>query len=204
MYIACSILSLGYTRIAGVQAYNIDTRAFDELTPAVARKLIKSGELLGVLWEEPKMKYEEGRFVPDKEGFNKQNIIIKTAVGKFRPMYDDLPDQPVNSMYNIVRVIHMDYRGILYEIVSNRCDRIKVTEEQLRQLNEISPVAGVWITDSDIRVHEKIKIEDRRAVVESITTEKESTTMEEVFAGISNEVVDTKPKKARPFGKKKK
>lgn len=200
MYIACSVLSLGYTRIAGVQAYNTDTRAFDELTPAVARKLIKSGELLGVLWEEPEMKYEEGRFVPDKEGFNKQNIIIKTAVGKFRPMYDDLPDQPLNSMYNIVKVIHTDYRGTLYEIVSNRCDRIKVTEKQLRGLNEISPVAGIWITDSDIRVHEKIKIEDRRAVVESITTEKEPTTMEEVFA---DEVVDTKPKKAKPQTKKK-
>lgn len=202
MYIGCSILSLGYTRIAGVQAYNTDTRAFDELTPAVARKLIKSGELLGVLWEEPAMKYEEGRFVPD-EGFNKKNIIIKTAVGKYRPMYNDLPDQPINSMYNVVRVIHTDYRGTLYEIVSNRCDRIKVTEEQLRQLNEISPVAGVWIMDTDIRLHEAIKVEDRRAVVESITTEKEPTTMEEVFAGIDDEVVDTKPKKAKPQTKKK-
>lgn len=200
---ACSVLSLGYTRIAGVLAYNTGTRAFDELTPAVARKLIKSGELLGVLWEEPAMKYEEGRFVPDKEGFNKQNIIIKTAVGKYRPMYDDLPDQPINSMYNVVRVIRTDYRGTLYEIVSNRCDRIKVTEEQLRQLNEISPVAGVWITDTDIRVHEAIKVEDRRAVVESITTEKEPTTMEEVFGGIGDEVVDTKPKKAKPQTKKK-
>lgn len=160
MYYAVSVGMLGYTRIQSVVCYNSDTRTFDELTPAVARKLIEQGLVKGVLW---KNNEDGGEFIPDKDGFNKENIMVRTAAAKYRPLLNDMPGQPINSMYNVVRVIHTDYRGTLYEIVSNRYDRIKVTEVQLRNINSLSPVAGVWITDNDVVLADCIKIEDRRA-----------------------------------------
>ena len=160
MYYAVSVGMLGYTMIQSVVCYNSDTRTFDELTPAVARKLIEQGLVKGVLW---KNNEDGGEFIPDKDGFNKENIMVRTAAAKYRPLLNDMPGQPINSMYNVVRVIHTDYRGTLYEIVSNRYDRIKVTEVQLRNINSLSPVAGVWITDNDVVLADCIKIEDRRA-----------------------------------------
>ena len=161
MLYAVSIAMLGYTRLQSVTVYNSETRAFDELTPAVARRYIKSGQVVGIEWKEAD-NYDKGEFVPDKEGFNKQNIMVRTAAGKFRPFYNDKPGQPINSMYNVVRIIYTDYRGVLYEVVSNRFDRIKLTEEQLRGLNSLEPVAGVWIHDDHIVSAGCITVEDRR------------------------------------------
>jgi len=162
MYFAVSVGMLGYTRIQSVVCYNSETRAFDELTPAIARRAIESKQLKGVLWQANGGEDENGgMFVPDTEGFNKHNIMVKTAACKFRPLLRDLPGLPVNSMYNVVRVLYTDYRGTLYEIVSNRYDRIKITEEHLRKLDAISPVAGVWITENEIKIADGIKIEDR-------------------------------------------
>lgn len=162
MYFAVSVGMLGYTRIQSVVCYNSATRTFDELTPAIAKHGIKTGQVKGVLWQDNGDEDENGgMFIPDKEGFNKQNIMVKTAAAKFRPLLGDLPGVPVNSMYNVVRVLHTNYRGTLYEIVSNRYDRIKVTESQLRELNNISPVAGVWFTENEIKIADGIKIEDR-------------------------------------------
>ena len=80
----------------------------------------------------------------------------------------DLPEQNVNSIYTVVRIIDTDYRGRLFEVVSNTCQRIKVTEEILRGLNDITVVAGVRIGD-DIEVLDGVEYEDRR---ESKTEEK--------------------------------
>lgn len=172
MYYAVSVGMLGYTRIQSVVCYNSETRTFDELTPAVARKLIEQGLVKGVLW---KNNEDGGEFIPDKDGFNKENIMVRTAAAKYRPLLNDMPGQPINSMYNVVRVIHTDYRGTLYEIVSNRYDRIKVTEVQLRNINSLSPVAGVWFKESGIVLDDSIKVEDRRAasmVEETVPEEK--------------------------------
>lgn len=160
MYYAVSVGMLGYTRIQSVVCYNSLTKTFDELTPAVARKLISEDKVKGVLWQNNE---DGGEFIPDKDGFNKENIMVRTAAAKYRPLLNDEPGKPINSMYNVVRVIHTDYRGTLYEIVSNRYDRIKVTEEQLRNINNISPVAGVWFKESRIVLDDSIKVEDRRA-----------------------------------------
>lgn len=163
MHYAVAIGMLGFTRLQSVIAYNSETRGFDEITPAAARRLIKSGQIAGILWEDDKNLYDGGKFLPDKEGFGKQNIMVKTAAGKYRPLLNDsgVAGQTVNSMYSVVRIIKTNYRGTLYEVVSNRYDRIKLTEEQLRGLSAIEPVGGVWIHEDHIITAGCIKVEDR-------------------------------------------
>lgn len=163
MHYAVAIGMLGFTRLQSVVAYNSETRGFDEITPAAARRLIKSGQIAGILWEEDADLYDGGKFLPDKEGFGKQNIMVKTAAGKYRPLLNDsgVAGQTVNSMYSVVRIIKTNYRGVLYEVVSNRCDRIKLTEQQLRGLYSIEPVGGIWLQDDHIITAACIKVEDR-------------------------------------------
>ena len=158
MLFAVSVGMLGYTRIQSVVVYNSKTRTFDELTPAIARNYIKSGLVKGVIWQNNE---DGGMFLPD-ESFNEKELLVKTAAGKFRPLLHDEPGMVVNSIYTVVRVLYTDYRGTLFEVVSNRYDRIKIPEEQLRLINAISPVAGVWISEDKIEVDESIPIEDRR------------------------------------------
>ena len=155
-----SVGFLGYTRCNNVCAYNPDSRGFDDLTPAEARRAIDNKQLKGVLWRNG----EEGpEFYPDSAGFNQKDIMIKSA-NKFRPMLNDvLAGNPVNSFLTVVRVIDTDYRGRLYEIVSNKYSRIKITEQNLRELNEITLIAGAVITDSEIKICDDVQYEDRRA-----------------------------------------
>ena len=201
MYFAVSVGMLGYTRIQSLVCYNSETRAFDELTPAIARRGIASGQVKGVQWKDNE---DGGEFIPDVEGFNKHNIMVKTAAAKFRPLLNDLPGKPINSMYNVVRVLFTNYRGTLYEIVSNRYDRIKVTEEQLRQLNEISPVAGVWISDNEIKVADCIENEDRTGKLKEKTNDnisKDKATKGDGITGEQAETEGAEPVKMEPVFK---
>lgn len=198
MYFATSIMMLGYTRINGVQAYNNVTREFNELTPAQARKLIEQGNLKGVLW---KNNEDGGAFVCDVDGWNQQEILVRTACGKFRPLVNDLPGRPINSIYTVVRVLDTDYRGRLFEVVSNTCARIKIEEQNLRELAAITTVAGVWITDTGIDLAEDVVYEDRRAICKA--TDSEPLTLDDVFGACENndsfmgENTDTEPEEPK-------
>lgn len=153
-----SLIYLGYTRNSGCILYDSDTREFLDTTPAEARRLIDCGLIKGIKWRNG----EEGpEFVCDTEGFNQQNIPVKSA-NKFRPYLNDLPGQPINSMYTVVRVLDTDYKGRLFEVVSNKCARIKLEEESLRQLSSLTNIAGVWITDDEIKIADGVMYEDRR------------------------------------------
>lgn len=160
MRYAVSIGYLGYTRCNNVCVYNPESRGFDDLTPAEARRFIDQKQLKGVAWRNG----EDGpEFYPDNEGFNQQDIMIKSA-NKFRPMlHDVLAGNPVNSFLTVVRVLDTDYRGRLYEIVSNKYSRLKVTEQNLRELNDITMIAGVWIKDNEIKVCDGVQYENRKA-----------------------------------------
>ena len=166
---------LGYTRISSLCVYNEDTRAFDDLTPAEGRRLINQKQLKGVICKKVD---DEFVFVCDKEGFNQQNIPVKSAC-KFRPLLNDYPGVDINSMYTVVRVLDTDYRGRLYEVVSNKCCRVKITEKNLRELAEITNIAGVWITEDEIKVADGIKYEDRRAASKEQAVEAVIETMTE-------------------------
>lgn len=150
-------LCLGYTRLVGCLVYSPQTREFNEITTAAARRALERGDILGVKWKDG----ADGEFIPD-EGFGMTNLLIKSGVGKYRPLYNDIPGEPVNSMYVVTRVLDTDYRGRLYEVVNQRCQRVKLEEEQLRKLAEITQVAGVRITDDSIEVLDGILYEDRR------------------------------------------
>lgn len=185
MLYAVSVGMLGYTRIQSVVVYNSKTRAFDELTPAIARNYIKSGLVKGVVWQNNE---DGGMFLPDKD-FNQNEILVKTAAGKFRPLLHEEPGMPVNSIYTVVRVLYTDYRGTLFEVVSNRYDRIKISEEQLRVINAISPVAGVWISEDKIEVDESIPIEDRRGfefTCQECKPVSVRNTMDNVFSDVAD------------------
>lgn len=160
MRYAVSVGFLGYTRCNNVCVYNPESRGFDDLTPAEARRYIDRKQLKGVLWRNG----DEGpEFYPDVNGFNQKDIMIKSA-NKFRPMlHDVLAGNPVNSFLTVVRVLDTDYRGRLYEVVSNKYSRLKITEQNLRELNEITVIAGVWITDNEIKVCDGVQYENRKA-----------------------------------------
>lgn len=184
MKFAVSIGMLGYTRVNGLSCYNTDTKSFDDLTPAEARKEIDMGLIKGVKWRDG----DDGpEFYCDTEGFNQHDIMVKSA-NKFRPFVHDMIGQPINSMHSVVRVLDTDYRGRLYEIVSNKYQRVKLNGEQLRGLDDISKVSGVWIEENEIKVADGVVYEDRRAeksdkppaeAVEADFTNK--TTLKEMF-----------------------
>lgn len=165
---------LGYTRISSLCVYNEDTKCFDDLTPAEARRLINQKQLKGVICKKVDDEYI---FVCDSDGFNQKNIPVKSAC-KFRPLLNDYPGVEINSMYTVVRVLDTDYKGRLYELVSNKCCRVKITEKNLRELAEITNIAGVWITEDEIKVADGIKYEDRRAAAKEQAVEAVIETME--------------------------
>lgn len=153
-----SVGYLGYTRCNNVCAYNPESRGFDDLTPAEARRLIDLGQIKGILWRNG----EEGpEFYPDIKGFNQTDVMVKSA-NKFRPMVNDVVGAPINSFFTTVRVIDTDYIGRLYEVVSNKYSRVKFTEESLRKMAEITVISGIWITDDEIKVADGVMYEDRR------------------------------------------
>ena len=115
--------------------------------------------------------------------------MVKSAT-KFRPLLHDYPGLNINSMFTVVRVLDTDYRGRLYEVVSNKYCRVKITEENLRELANITNVAGVWIHEDRIEVIDGVLYEDRRAaskekaveaVIDPPEQSNEPTSMDEVF-----------------------
>ena len=159
MRYAVSLIYLGYTRNSGAVLFDSDTKEFLDSTPAEVRRLIDLGLVKGLKWRNG----DDGpEFVVDAEEFNQQNIPVKSA-NKFRPYLNDVPGAPINSMYTVVRVLDTDYRGKLYEVVSNKCARIKITEQNLRELSQLTNIAGVWITDNEIKVCDGVQYENRKA-----------------------------------------
>lgn len=159
MRYAVSLIYLGYTRNSGAVLFDSNTKEFLDSTPAEVRRLIDLGLVKGLKWRNG----DEGpEFVVDTEGFNQQNIPVKSA-NKFRPYLNDVPGAPINSMYTVVRVLDTDYRGRLYEVVSNKCARIKITEQNLRELSQLTNIAGVWIKDDEIKVCDGVQYENRKA-----------------------------------------
>ena len=138
-------LDLGYTRIAGYTLYDDVTEEFHETTPREVKELIKKDQVNG-------LKLVNDEIVLDVEGFNQRNLMIKTAVGKYRPLND--VDSLVTRMYAILDVV--DNGGeLMYEVITNYCGRKLMTEEFIRTLNSIGYVAGAIITDEKIKLLNK-------------------------------------------------
>ena len=151
--VAVAELMLGYTRVQGLVVYNSASKEFNEISPAQARRLIDSGELFGVKYE----KTEDGYEFHCDESFSQEDLMIKTACGKYRSMNNEIIGSSIlNSIYTVVKKIEYTDQNF-YEIVGTKCSRMVITEDNLRELNNISHVAGCWI-DSEITLHEAIPV----------------------------------------------
>lgn len=144
-------LDLGRTRIAGYVLFDDKTDEFQELTPKEVKVLIAEGRVNG-------LKLVGGEIKLDAEGFNQQNLMIKSAVGKFRSLYPS--SNVLNSMYAVVRYIICN-KGQFYELISNKAARIIVTPERLRVLMEVTFVAGVRLVGGEILLCKGVQIEDK-------------------------------------------
>ncbi len=138
-------LDLGYTRIAGYTLYDDVTEEFHETTPREVKELIKKDQVNG-------LKLVNDEIVLDTEGFNQRNLMIKSAVGKYRPLHET--DSLVTRMYAVLDVV--DNGGeLMYEVITNYCGRKLMTEEFVRTLSSIGYVAGAIITDEKIKLLNK-------------------------------------------------
>jgi len=146
-------IDLGVTRIAGYNLFCSESREFQETTPREVKALINQGQVNG-------LKLINGHMELDTDGFNMHNLKIKSACGRFRTLY---PADNMVNMYAVVRVIETD-NGRLYETISNKCARVKVTPERLNMMIEMGYyVAGVKMVDGQISICQGVTILDKRS-----------------------------------------
>ncbi|GAB6152557.1 hypothetical protein JCM17380_13070 [Desulfosporosinus burensis] len=151
---AINRIDLGMTRIAGWNLFDEVSRQFEETTPREVKDLIKRGLVNG-------LKLNNGQIELDTDGFNMRNLKIKSAVGKFRTLY---PADSMMNMYAVVRVIETDDGCKLYETISNKCDRKKITHERLNMMIEMGYyVAGVRLVEGKILICDGVTIQDKRS-----------------------------------------
>lgn len=167
MHIAVAVMMLGYTRTQGVVGYNTDTKSFDLITPALARKKIDNKEIYGILWRKNDSDMLE--FYPDKEGWNQSDIMILSGL-TYRPMINDIPGADVmNTIYSASKIIR-DKEKNKYEVVSNTFQRLLLTEEQLKEIAGITVVAGVKIEDNSVKACEGLPVEHVETKAKEKTT----------------------------------
>lgn len=139
-------LDLGYTRIAGYLLYDNLSQEFLETTPRDTKELVKKGQVNGLM-------LVSGEIELDEEGFNQKNLMVRTGVGKYRPLKDT--DSLINRMYAVIDVV--DCGGeIKYEVITNYCGRKLVDEDFIKSINFMGYVAGVKIADDGIQLCGKI------------------------------------------------
>lgn len=178
---AINRIDLGMTRIAGYTLYDEVSREFQETTPKEVKDLISRGQVNG-------LKLVDGEIELDKDVFCMSNLMVKSAVGKYRTLYPTT--SIVNCMYAVVRVIETD-NGRLYEIINNKCARVKVTPEKLKILMEIGYVAGVKMGEcGEIELCKGVTIEDKRTKAQAVDNQINiaNTNLEELLGNISKEI----------------
>lgn len=135
-------LDLGYTRIAGYLLYDSLTQEFQETTPKDTKELVKKGEVNGLVLINDEIELDE-------KGFRQKNLMIRTGVGKYRPLKDT--DSLINRMYAVVDVV--DCGGELkYEIITNYCGRKLVTKDFVKNIFHMGYIAGVDVIDDSIKL----------------------------------------------------
>lgn len=143
-------LDLGQTRIAGYLVYDSKSKEFQEKTPKEIATLINKNELNG-------LKITDGKVELDSN-FRVNNLMVKSGVGKFRKLYDD--DTVINCIYAVVKVIRYDDNTV-YEVINNRCARVKMNEERVKMLIEIGIVYGVKLIKNEISICKGVETDDR-------------------------------------------
>lgn len=132
-------LALGRTRVSGYTLYDHDSMAFEETTPRDVKRLIKEGVVNGLRLN------KQGEILLDEKGFNCKNLLVKSGVGNYRPLVPSV-DMLGHGMFALTKVACTD-DGLVYEIVSNECARLPITEQKLRALYSVGCLCGCWIND---------------------------------------------------------
>ncbi len=164
-------LDLGQTRVAGFTLFDPKSKEFRECTPKEVRQLILAGQVNG-------LKLCEDEIVLDSDGFNMRNLKIKSGVGNYRNMFPC--EHGEGKFYAVVRLIDTD-GGRLFEVVDNKCARVKMDAAKLMMLAAFSSVAGVRVHDGKIELCDGVIYEDRRS-------ELTESDLDKLFNG--DEVVD--------------
>lgn len=145
-------IDLGFTRIAGYILYDSETYEFKEMTPVPVATLTRKGCVNGLIID------KDGELIPDAEGWNMQNIKIKSGVGHYRDY--NAHTNKGDTVYSVVRAVSVDDKIILYEVINNRCVRMFVTPTVLLGINKLYLVGGVKITGDTITLCEGVIKED--------------------------------------------
>lgn len=164
-------LDLGQTRVAGFTLFDPKSKEFRECTPKEVKQLILAGQVNG-------LKLCEDEIVLDSDGFNMRNLKIKSGVGNYRNMFPC--EHGDGKLYAVVRLIDTD-DGRLFEVVDNKCARVKMDAAKLMMLAAFSSVAGVRVHDGKIELCDGVIYEDRRS-------ELTESDLDKLFNG--DEVVD--------------
>lgn len=174
-------IDLGVTRIAGYSLFCSETREIQETTPKEVKNLVNQGQVNG-------LKLINGKIELDTDGFNMRNLKIKSAVGKFRTLY---PADNMMNMYAVVRVIETDDGSTLYETISNKSARVKISHERLNMMIEMGYyVAGVRIVEGKIKVCDGVTIQDKRSKGEQTANQSctEVPEVEQLAEGANKEI----------------
>lgn len=150
---AVSQLSLGKTRVSGYLFYDHETMAFEETAPLEAKKLIKAGSVNG-------LKLEKGEVALDTKGYNMKDLTIRSGVGRYR-LFSNPEKYAEDNLFYLTKMFDAD-GGIAYEVVSNLCARLIISEQALRNLYYKNQLSGLWIDDAT----ETIKLSDGVEIVD--------------------------------------
>lgn len=182
--ITCRI-DLGYTRIAGYTLFDFETLEFQEVTPKDTMNLMKEGKVNGLTFN------EKGEIIPDMDGWNIGNLMIKSGVGNYRHFNSEMAKG--NTIYSVVRAIDIDGIGRFYEVINNRCSRIIFKESQLVVLSQLAWVGGIRVNQEteEIELCEGVKVENHssnnlfeignKIYVIQETAQTKANTLEELF-----------------------
>lgn len=145
------------TRISSYTLFNnySNENDFEEVTPKELMRLVSEGKVNGLKID------VDGEIVPDIEGFNQQNIKIKSAA-RYRNMIETGKQSIIG--YSVVRKHLSDFEES-YEIVTSRCGRFKCTPERLKMLYTFADVAGVRLNDDGkIEICEGVEVLDFKSI----------------------------------------
>ncbi len=133
-YTVVNRIDLGRTRIAGYTLFNPADVSFMEMTPGQVKNLIQMKQVNG-------LKMDKGEIVIDPD-FGQDNLIIKSGVGNYRQLIE-MPDRPDDLMLSLTKPITDLVTGEnVYEVVTNRCARVCITEPAMFDYVKKGMVAG--------------------------------------------------------------
>ncbi len=136
-YTAVCKLMLGRTRDAGWVLYNSETFAFDEMTPSKVYDLVEKKQVNGLC-------IRQGLIELDREEYGTQNIMVRSGVGNYRPLFSNEMNSYTDELFYVTRVyFDGSDNGPAYEVVSSKCARLLLNADGVHHMLDKGIVYGV-------------------------------------------------------------